>query len=185
MRHLIIAVTLLLSIGTVRAGWDSWTPQQQTDFRDALTNSPYASTPKVARWMNYQPRTVTAATNTVARGAYDFEEAIRDIVVARYGPLSQYSGLSVKDRFFLLRANLKAALTDAVDQPARNQVLHDGQDIKSLNDMAKEREGGMSHSSFLVESLDVISHSVSYGQSRAQAIGILDKITSRDVEASR
>ena len=106
------------------------------------------------------------------REAYVYETEIRDIVNARYGPLSQYAGLTAKARYLLLRSNIKAAYDAATDQAGRNQAMYDAQDIKSLNDQAKEVNGGMSHDDFLTENESIPQPDiVTYGQSPAEING--------------
>lgn len=129
-----------------------------------------------------KPKTSTPQPDVVQeREAYSYETALRDIVVARYGPLSQYSGLAIKARFMLLRSSLKAAFDAAVDQAGRNQAMYDAQDIKSLNDQAKDVEGGMSHDDFLTQNESIPQPDViTYGDSPAVVNGWTDLINAPD-----
>jgi hypothetical protein len=108
----------------------------------------------------------------VPREAYSHEVVIRDIVHARYGPLSDYAGLTPKERFDLLRSRMDAAFAAALDQAGKNQALYDATTIKSVNDMAKDEDGGMSHPNFLQEN-DAVPQPdiIEYGQSPAEENG--------------
>ena len=115
------------------------------------------------------------------REAYSHEVVIRDIVQARYGPLSDYAGLTPKARFDLLRARMDAAYA-AGDQAGKNQALFDATTIKSVNDMAKEEGGGMSHPLFLHPTISVPQPDIIvYGESPAEVNG-WGSVTGDDIE---
>ncbi len=157
-----------------------------TEIKAWIATQPTRDTSELRRLVHVKPEVsrTPQADLQVEREAYSYEVAIRAVVVARYGPLSQYAGLSVKERFMLLRTNLKAAYDAASDQTGRNQAMYDAQDIKGLNDQAKEVSGGMSHASFLdqynaVPRPDIVV----YGQSPAEA-NSWGTVTGDDIEAA-
>lgn len=83
----------------------------------------------------------------VSRDAYDYEAAFSEIISDRYGPLSQYVGLTTKQRRALIRLNLYTVFVNG-NQYEKNQVLMDKADLKDLNDAAVDSGGGMDSPDF-------------------------------------
>ena len=125
----------------------------------------------------------------VPREAYSHEVIIRDIVQARYGPLSDYAGLTDKERFDLLRSRLAAAFTSGPTQADKNQALFDATTIKAVNDIAKEEDGGMSHADFLTATIELPQADViDYGKSPVEEYGTdssWDNLSGDTIEAAQ
>ena len=163
MKKLLIAGLIMLALTVQAESLRDWILTQDTRDTVELRNRA-AARPIVS--------VTPQAPLVIAREAYSHELVIRDIVQARYGPLSDYIGLTAKERFDLLRTRLDAALNVAAIQAAKNQVMYDAQTIKSVNDAAKDEGGGMSHPLFLQPTISVAQPDIiEYGQSPSEANG--------------
>ena len=163
MKKLLIAALMLLALTAQAESLRDWILTQDTRDTVELRNRA-AARPIVS--VTPQPPLV------VDRDAYSHELVIRDIVQARYGPMSDYAGLTAKERFDLLRSRIDSAYNSAATQAAKNQAIYDAQTIKSVNDMAKDEGGGMSHPLFLHPTISVPQPDIiEYGQSPSEVNG--------------
>ena len=163
MKKLLITALMLLALSAQAESLRDWILSQDTRATVELRNRA-AARPIIS--VTPQPPLV------VDRDAYIHELVIRDIVQARYGPLSDYTGLTTKERFDLLRARIDSAYNSAATQAEKNQAIYDAQTIKSVNDMAKDEGGGMSHPLFLHPTISVAQPDIIvYGESPAEANG--------------
>ena len=163
MKKLLIAALMLLALTAQAESLRDWILSQDT--RDTVELRNRAALKPVLS-VTPQPPLV------VDREAYSHELVIRDIVQARYGPLSDYVGLTAKERFDLLRSRIDSAYNSAATQEAKNQAIYDAQTIKSVNDAAKDEGGGMSHPLFLQPTISVAQPDIIvYGDSPAEANG--------------
>ena len=184
MKYLLALLALTI---TVHAGWNDWTPQQQSDFRALVATAPMEGTAQIRDWCNERDiSSYTYTTNWTAREAYSLETAMRDVLVPEYmANLSGLGGLTPQERFEFLQTLFKDARDAAATEAAKGVVRDDTLELKSLNDMAKEYDGGLSATSVLQPSNSTVTVTVNLAPSRAQAIGISEVITPSDVEAAQ
>ena len=170
-------IILLATVISATAGFNDWTPQQQSDFSELVATAPMQSSPKIAKWCNVRAITgYTYTTNSFDRAAYEqnLRKAFRKVVTdCAITDLSSAGHCAAQIKTYVQGLATVNAKTDYLAIYTPNFWKAYG-DFKAINLTVQDDEAYERVTATPIKAL-----------SRAQLMGIDEIVTSRDVEAAQ